>query len=327
MGVVYEAIQSPLDRSVALKVLPIAAAADPRQFERFQLEARAAASLRHPHIVPVYGVGCEDEVPYYAMQFIDGRSLAEILLALRMADGLDVTNGDRSDPDPDALTQALAADLTRIDHSLSVAELPGERSRQSERTVISTVRPVPSARPRCRPYCCTIASLGLQVAESLARARSREPGVIHRDIKPGNLLLDRQGHLWVSDFGLARFLGDARLTQSGPIWWEHFGYEPRASVWASSGNRRPHRRLFPWCDVVRATHPSPSAAFDGTGRAAILDSLARGKPNMPRRLNTAIPRDLETIVLKAMAREPAGTLSDRPATSPLTLAGSSTAAP
>src|SRR5262249_5632717 len=70
MGVVYEAEQISLGRRVALKVLPLAATLEPRQLQRFHNEARAAASLKHPHVVPVYAVGCERGVHYYAMQFI-----------------------------------------------------------------------------------------------------------------------------------------------------------------------------------------------------------------------------------------------------------------
>jgi hypothetical protein len=83
MGVVYEAKQLSLGRQVALKVLPFAATMDPRQLQRFHNEARAAASLEHPHIVPVYGVGCEGGVHYYAMKFIDGQGLDALLQELR----------------------------------------------------------------------------------------------------------------------------------------------------------------------------------------------------------------------------------------------------
>jgi len=86
MGVVYEAEQVSLNRPVALKVLPLAATMNPRQLERFRHEARAAALLHHPHIVPVYGVGCERGVHYYAMQLIEGCSLATVIDALRDAD-------------------------------------------------------------------------------------------------------------------------------------------------------------------------------------------------------------------------------------------------
>src|SRR4029077_6146514 len=83
MGVVYEAEQLPLGRRVALKVLPSAASLDSRQRQRFQLEAQAVALLEHEHIVSVHGVGCDQGVHYFAMQFIDGWSLADLIRELR----------------------------------------------------------------------------------------------------------------------------------------------------------------------------------------------------------------------------------------------------
>src|SRR5437762_14031342 len=87
MGVVYEAEQVSLRRRVALKVLPFAGMLDPRQLLRFQNEARAAACLHHAHIVPVYFVGCERGVHFYAMQFIDGLTLATLVRQLRQPPG------------------------------------------------------------------------------------------------------------------------------------------------------------------------------------------------------------------------------------------------
>src|SRR6516165_4597037 len=85
MGVVYEAEQVSLGRRIALKVLPFALTLDPRQLQRFKNEAQAAAHLHHSHIVPVYAVGCERGVHFYAMQFIEGQSLAEVIHDLRRA--------------------------------------------------------------------------------------------------------------------------------------------------------------------------------------------------------------------------------------------------
>ena len=81
MGVVYEAKQVTLSRTVALKVLPLAASLDPRALQRFQLEAQVAGLLQHPGIVPVHAVGMVEDTPYYAMQFIEGGSLAELITA------------------------------------------------------------------------------------------------------------------------------------------------------------------------------------------------------------------------------------------------------
>src|SRR5437016_11637106 len=83
MGVVYEAVQISLGRRVALKVLPFAAALDAKQLQRFKNEAQAAAHLHHQNIVPVYGVGCDRGVHYYAMQFIDGQTLAALIGDMR----------------------------------------------------------------------------------------------------------------------------------------------------------------------------------------------------------------------------------------------------
>src|SRR5262249_52659542 len=83
MGIVYEATQISLGRRVALKVLPFAAALDDRQLQRFKNEALAAAHLQHPNIVPVYYIGCERGVHFYAMQFIEGRTLAAVIDDLR----------------------------------------------------------------------------------------------------------------------------------------------------------------------------------------------------------------------------------------------------
>src|SRR5260370_24657654 len=89
MGVVYEAEQISLGRRVALKVLPFAAALDAKQLQRFKNEAQAAAQLHHTNIVPVFGVGCERGVHFFAMQFIDGRTLGAVIQDLRQQSGLE----------------------------------------------------------------------------------------------------------------------------------------------------------------------------------------------------------------------------------------------
>jgi serine/threonine protein kinase len=177
MGVVYEAEQVSLNRRVALKVLPMAATMDPRQLARFRYEARAAAQLHHPHIVPVHGVGCERGVHYYAMQLIEGCSLADVIDGLRNAGTGHCTAGSCQ-----AQTLPIAARAT----------VP--------------IRPWPFRR---------IAELVAQAAQALEYAHSM--GVVHRDIKPANLLLDTGGNVWVTDFGLARLGEGHDLTLSGDL--------------------------------------------------------------------------------------------------------------
>src|SRR5438094_155139 len=107
MGIVYEAEQLSLGRRVALKILPFAAALDAKQLQRFKNEAMAAAQLHHQNIVPVYGVGCERGVHYYAMQFIDGQTLAAMIAELRPLAGRDREDRVAST----AAAGALAAEL------------------------------------------------------------------------------------------------------------------------------------------------------------------------------------------------------------------------
>ncbi len=85
MGVVYDAWQTSLDRHVALKVLPVGLAADDRAFQRFMREAKTAARLSHPHVVAVFGMGIESNTPYYAMEHVEGETLAQILATLKDA--------------------------------------------------------------------------------------------------------------------------------------------------------------------------------------------------------------------------------------------------
>ena len=153
MGVVYEAQQLSLKRKVALKVLCFAGVADQDAMERFQCEAETVAQLHHTNIVPIFAIGEQKGVFYYAMQFIEGRSLAAVL--------------EQSQEEAVPLDLAEAARWT------------------------------------------------LQAAEALAHAHQRN--VIHRDVKPSNLILDPAGEVWLTDFGLAKRMDDAALKITGAL--------------------------------------------------------------------------------------------------------------
>ena len=197
MGVVYEAEQISLGRRVALKVLPFAAAIDPKQRQRFQIEAHAAAQLNHPHIVAIFGVGCDRGVHYYAMQFVEGRSLASVLDDLRCVHpaGCSGSHSDETAPGPAALGPTLD----------------------------------------CGASCRNVARLGVEAADALEHAHAL--GIVHRDIKPANLLIDPRGALWITDFGLARCPSDLSLTHTGDLVGTLPLHEPRAGPGPRRGRR------------------------------------------------------------------------------------------
>jgi serine/threonine protein kinase len=264
MGVVYEALQRSLNRRVALKVLPLAAALDAKQLQRFKNEALAAASLHHPHIVPVYGVGCERGVHYYAMQLIHGHSLADVLQVLR-------------DPPAAGASAAAAANTAKA--------------------VLSTER----GGGRAASFFRSVARLGVEAAEALDHAH--QLGVVHRDVKPGNLLLDGAGTLWVTDFGLARVGTDTGLTLTGDMVGTLRYMSPEQAL----ARRVPidHRTDVYSLGATLYELLTLRPAVAGCDRQELLRQIAFEEPVPPRRLDRAVPAELETVVLKALEKNPA----------------------
>jgi serine/threonine protein kinase len=313
MGVVYEARQLSLGgRRVAVKILPAATALDSRQVRRFQVEVQAAACLDHEHIVPVYAVGHERGVSYYVMRLIEGRNLGEIIRERRRLEGCEAATEETGDPiEPDALTTMLANMLAsgslvpRMDDPVDETTLATGSARtvdaQTRHGSDSTSSPASGSSTRDRAYFRTVARLGVQAAEALDYAH-RE-GVLHRDIKPANLLVDPRGHLWVTDFGLARLRGNSDLTRTGDV----VGTLRYMSPEQAQARRIPidHRTDVYSLGVTIYEMLTLRPAFGGTDRARLLRRIAEEEPRPPRRLNRRIHRDLETVVLKAMAKEPA----------------------
>ena len=187
MGVVYEAEQISLRRRVALKVLPFAAAIDAARLQRFKTEALTAAHVQHERIVPVHAVGCERGVHYYAMQFIEGQSLAALIGELRRLRDEQAVAGADWHGEAGVPTRNHTHGGSAGDHP------PRRRSRANDLS------------DSCR-YFDRVAGLGRQAA--LALEHAHQAGIVHRDVKPGNLLLDLRAQLWVTDFGLAQVTGD-----------------------------------------------------------------------------------------------------------------------
>jgi tetratricopeptide (TPR) repeat protein len=270
MGVVYEAEQLSLGRRVALKVLPFAAALDAKQLQRFKNEARAAAHLHHTHIVPVYAVGCERGVHFYAMQFIDGQTLAELIRA----------------PGPqtqDAETRGRGEKETAVNQDTTAFSASPDR------------------RVSASAFCRTVAAWGVQAAEALEHAH--QLGVIHRDIKPANLLVDAAGNLWVTDFGLAQFQNDTGLTLTGDLLGTLRYMSPEQAL--GKGSAVDHRTDIYSLGVTLYEALALGPAFGGDDRQQVLRQIALDEPPPLRRRNPAVPAELETVIRKAMEKDAA----------------------
>jgi serine/threonine protein kinase/WD40 repeat protein len=293
MGVVYEAEQVSLRRRVALKVLPFAAVLDPRQLQRFQNEAQAAACLHHPNIVPVYAVGHDRGVHFYAMQLIDGQTLAALIRGLRR-------QARKAAEGPGSLTEDVRA-ITASGVPTYVSAPAGGAAQARQAAAVETKKAVATERSVQRPaYFRTVARLGVQAAEALDYAHQQ--GIVHRDVKPANLLVDGRGNLWVTDFGLAQLQGNPGVTATGDLVGTLRYMSPEQALGRRYfvDQRTDVYSLGVTLYELLTLHP----ALPGLDRQELLRRLEQEEPTALRRLNPAVPAELETIVTKAMAKNP-----------------------
>jgi serine/threonine protein kinase len=326
MGVVYEAEQESLGRHVALKVLPAHALLDPKHLQRFEREAKAAARLHHTNIVPVFGVGEDNGLHYYVMQFIQGQGLDQVLEELKH---LRKNRAGAAEADRPAATQhAPAAQIAEalLTGRFSVGRLPSPPPPRGEGRVgaeqeAATPPPAPLAvapplsdgstsillpgraehstlSESGREYWQSVARIGIQVAEALHYAHGQ--GILHRDIKPSNLLLDTRGTVWVTDFGLAKASDSDDLTQTGDI----VGTLRYMAPERLQGQSDPRSDLY-GLGITLYELLTLRPAFAEPDRNKLYQRVLHEEPRHPRQLNPEVQRDLETIVLKAIAKEPA----------------------
>jgi serine/threonine protein kinase/WD40 repeat protein/tetratricopeptide (TPR) repeat protein len=340
MGIVYEAERESLKVRVALKVMHVRFRADPTSLRRFQTEARSAARLHHTNIVPVFDFGEQDGVWYYAMQYIAGVGLNDVLDDVRRlraaADGASrAGTGGKGDDRP---TEAVDGSRSVVARGLLTgrfAATPADSGGSDRRPTVTLdpdrtgpVAPVDAPdRPALAPssaappgdggsggssfagqpefvYFREVARLGAQVADALDYAHRQ--GVVHRDIKPPNLLLDAQGNVWVTDFGLAKLVEGGDLSQSQDLVGTLRFMAPERFRGVTD-RRGDTYALGATLYELLALQP----AFAETDQALLIDQIVHQAPAPLRQHDRRIPRDLETLVLKAMARDPA----DRFATS------------
>lgn len=265
MGRVYEARQRSLDRTVALKVLSPGLSLSDSAVRGFKQEAMTIASLNHPGIVPVHAVGEDGGTHYFAMELVDGVSLDRVLDELR--------GRDPSKLSADDLARAL-----RTDSAEEATWLPtGSRS-----------------------WVRLAAELVADIADALEFAHSS--GVLHRDVKPGNILLRRDGVPLLTDFGLSLVDGAPEVTRTGDFKGSPYYVSPEQAM---SGRVPVDRRsdvyslgvtLF---ELLTLRRP-----FEGTNALEVFSKITHKAPPDPLRMNPALPADLAHVTMRAMDRDP-----------------------
>jgi serine/threonine protein kinase/WD40 repeat protein/Flp pilus assembly protein TadD len=302
MGVVYEAEQISLGRRVALKLLTQRMLRDAVQKRRFEREAKAAARLHHTNIVPVFGSGEHDGTPYYVMQFIQGL-------------GLDVVTEEVSRLQGGHTAQVNRRDVSEVANSLMTGEFnstgdfdhrsgSGQRAVNTSGITVSMTQPGSTAtgsgsdrHQRKLSYWQGVARIGVQVADALEYAHRQ--GIIHRDVKPSNLLLDLSGTAWITDFGLAKGDDQENLTRTGDMLGT-LRYMPPEAFDGKCDARGDVYGLGITLYEMLGLRP----AYDQHDRNRLIKAVTTSEPPRLRSVRFSVPRDLETIVHKAIDREP-----------------------
>lgn len=282
MGVVYRARQLSLNRIVALKLLAAGTVENERSVARFLREAQAAARLHHTNIVPIYAQGREGGYFYYAMELIEGESLDSVLR--REARGqlkqtktvrLPAAESIQSSPaGPRSATRLLRSAAAKL--GLSRAAIASEAARDYRR----------------------IARWIAGAAEGLHHAH--EQGVVHRDVKPQNLLVGPDDELHITDFGLARLLDEPSLTRTTEMVGTPAFMAPE-QIAGGTIDRRTDVYALGVTLYLTLTLRRP---FEGENYEQTIHQILKREPTPPRRLDPRIPSDLETICLRAMEKSP-----------------------
>ncbi|MFO0983283.1 MAG: serine/threonine-protein kinase [Planctomycetota bacterium] len=268
MGVVYLAEQEPLARRVALKLIRPEYLLFPGAKDRFLREVHAIAQLKHPNIVPLYSFGEQSGLPYYAMEHIEGCSLAHVL---------------------------------HLCHGRTAAALRGEDFWGAIEAACgrSTVVPRASSLSGGRTWEETCLRVMQCVAEALEHAHAR--GVVHRDVKPSNIMITPEGRVLLLDFGLAYERGVSRMTRSGSQLGSLVYMSPeQLRGEASTIDERTDVYAF---GVTLYELLALRAPFEGASSEVIAQRIIAGDSAPLRQLNRSLSWEVETVCATAMERD------------------------
>ncbi len=294
MGVVFDARHGSTGKRVAVKLLPWNAAIVPRWRERFEREAETVRKLDHQHIVPVLDFGKSDGFYYYVMPFIEGVGLDWVIQGLRQSDGIIYADEiarlraiESKTDEPDGTLFKLG-NMDELEDSSTQFTVPDSRDGE---------KPSSASRSLRRHSWRGIARIGLQVADALGYAHRL--GILHNDIKPANLLLDADGRVWVTDFGLAQPVGEDsdKLNDrpAGTVRYmapERFidGGDERSDIYSLGITLYELATLQPpWSERVTSQ---------------LIQQILGSQPKLASDVNPRIPHDFDCILMKAISRDP-----------------------
>ena len=285
MGVVFQAVHESLGRQVAIKILP-GKVFDQTTLDRFHKEAQAAANLHHSNIVNVFGVGEENGLHYYVMEFVEGVSFADLIHFLKQQPR---TRSDASTP-PEIPTRETVSEKNE-------SKLGAQPASPQKESVINDIDWIPQFQGNLHRYRWS-AELVAQIADGLEYSHGRM--ILHRDIKPGNFLLDKTGKPWITDFGLVKMLAEQTMTQTGNL----FGTPQYLAPESLEGTYNQRSEVY-CLGVTMYELVTLSPAYDQSTPTEVLKSIASSNPKSLRMIARDLPVDLRTIIEKAIDRDPA----------------------
>ena len=311
MGIVFEAVHRSLDRHVALKILPVSQVEEDVQRERFRREARAAAQLHHSNIVPIFDVGEVDGILFYAMQFIEGIGLDQVVLRRRniaiskAADGKNEITVESRGKTPANHQKPAADDTVLMQNDSSLDDARGHNRKKTahgsstnsflDQSVEFDPGDLTANDPHA--YFRAVAKIGIQVADALQFIEQSR--LVHRDIKPSNLILDNNGRVWLTDFGLARFTEADDLTRNGGIVGTMRYMAPERFQSEST-----HKSDIYGLGATLYELATSKPVFDQQDKVKLMEQIINDDAVPPRKINPAVPIDLETIVQKMIEKNP-----------------------
>jgi serine/threonine protein kinase len=284
MGVIYEAVQLKLNRRVALKVLPsIGSGSNDQAISRFRHEATAAAKLHHTHIVPIYDFGQSGHTYYYAMELVEGQPLTEMIRRFSAGNA------------PSAASATLVDMVRGVEPGSAVRDDSSTDSTSSSMSGFSS-----HSSSRGRVYFRHVAHWMANAADALHYAHSHD--IIHRDIKPGNLMLCTDGRIMILDFGLAKSLSDVSVTTTGALVGTLRYMSPEQAM--AKRMKVDHRTDIYSLGATMYELLTFQPAFRGSDEKETLGLIITKDATPPRKIVPEVPKEMETICLKTLEKDP-----------------------